>query len=84
MLYTGFIWGRWEMGLLTEVTEEMELELRIVEMEEKSGRGWSMTKQIRLARIAADAGSPQQTKAVISESGSDTGKPLSSRPCAKQ
>jgi sphingomyelin phosphodiesterase 2 len=39
MLYTGFIWGRWEMGLLTEVTEEMELELRIVEMEEKSGRG---------------------------------------------
>ncbi|WVQ78751.1 hypothetical protein IAT38_000838 [Cryptococcus sp. DSM 104549] len=33
-LYTGFVWGRWEEGLLTEVTEEMELELRVVEMEE--------------------------------------------------
>ncbi|KAK8861473.1 hypothetical protein IAR55_002294 [Kwoniella newhampshirensis] len=34
-LYTGFVWGRWEEGLLREVTEEMELELRVVEMEEK-------------------------------------------------
>lgn len=34
MLYLGFVWGRWELGLLTEVTEEMELELRVVEMEE--------------------------------------------------
>ncbi|WWC87756.1 uncharacterized protein L201_002648 [Kwoniella dendrophila CBS 6074] len=34
-LYTGFVWGRWEEGLLTEVTEEMELELRVAEMEEK-------------------------------------------------
>ncbi|WWD16616.1 hypothetical protein CI109_101044 [Kwoniella shandongensis] len=34
-LYTGFVWGRWEEGLLKEVTEEMELELRVVEMEEK-------------------------------------------------
>ncbi|WVR03926.1 hypothetical protein IAU60_000925 [Kwoniella sp. DSM 27419] len=34
-LYTGFVWGRWEEGLLTEVREEMELELRVVEMEEK-------------------------------------------------
>lgn len=33
-LYTGFVWGRWELGLLTETTEEMELELRVVEMEE--------------------------------------------------
>ncbi|KIR72821.1 inositol phosphorylsphingolipid-phospholipase C [Cryptococcus deuterogattii CA1014] len=37
-LYTGFIWGRWEVGLLTEVTEEMELELRVVEMEENVRR----------------------------------------------
>lgn len=36
MLYMGFIWGRWEMGLLTEVTEEMELELRVVDMEERA------------------------------------------------
>ena len=36
MLYTGFIWGRWEEGILKEVTEEMELELRVVEMEERS------------------------------------------------
>jgi sphingomyelin phosphodiesterase 2 len=34
-LYTGFVWGRWELGLLTETTEEMELELRVVEMEER-------------------------------------------------
>jgi sphingomyelin phosphodiesterase 2 len=34
MLYFGFVWGRWELGLLTEVTEEMELELRVSEMEE--------------------------------------------------
>ncbi|WWC60189.1 uncharacterized protein I303_102754 [Kwoniella dejecticola CBS 10117] len=34
-LYTGFVWGRWEAGLLTEVTEEMELELRVAEMEER-------------------------------------------------
>ncbi|WVQ94507.1 hypothetical protein IAU59_001586 [Kwoniella sp. CBS 9459] len=34
-LYTGFVWGRWEEGLLTEVTEEMEMELRVAEMEEK-------------------------------------------------
>ncbi|WWC68740.1 uncharacterized protein I206_102674 [Kwoniella pini CBS 10737] len=34
-LYTGFVWGRWEEGLLTEVTEEMELELRVAEMEER-------------------------------------------------
>ncbi|WVN85784.1 uncharacterized protein L203_100935 [Cryptococcus depauperatus CBS 7841] len=31
-LYTGYIWGRWEEGLLTEVTEEMELELKVTEM----------------------------------------------------
>lgn len=37
-LYTGFIWGRWEVGLLTEVTEEMELELRVVEMDENVHR----------------------------------------------
>ncbi len=30
MLYTGFIWGRWEAGLLSEVTDEMELELRAI------------------------------------------------------
>jgi sphingomyelin phosphodiesterase 2 len=36
MLYTGFVWGRWEKGLLTEVIEEMELELRVVEMEERA------------------------------------------------
>ena len=35
-LYTGFVWGKWEMGLLTETTEEMELELRVVEMEERT------------------------------------------------
>jgi sphingomyelin phosphodiesterase 2 len=35
-LYTGFVWGRWELGLLTETTEEMELELRVVEMEENA------------------------------------------------
>lgn len=35
MLYLGFVWGRWELGLLTEVTEEMELELRVSEMEER-------------------------------------------------
>ena len=34
MLYFGFVWGRWELGLLTEVTEEMELELRVSEMED--------------------------------------------------
>ncbi|WWC97082.1 hypothetical protein V866_003959 [Kwoniella sp. B9012] len=34
-LYTGFVWGRWEQGLLVEVTEEMELELRVAEMEER-------------------------------------------------
>jgi sphingomyelin phosphodiesterase 2 len=34
MLYLGFVWGRWELGLLTEVTEEMELELRVSEMED--------------------------------------------------
>ncbi|WRT65579.1 uncharacterized protein IL334_002524 [Kwoniella shivajii] len=34
-LYTGFVWGRWEEGLLLEVTEEMELELRVAEMEER-------------------------------------------------
>jgi sphingomyelin phosphodiesterase 2 len=34
MLYLGFVWGRWELGLLTEVTEEMELEMRVTEMEE--------------------------------------------------
>ena len=38
MLFTGFIWGRWEEGLLKEVIEEMELELRVVEMEERAGR----------------------------------------------
>ncbi|ODO09201.1 hypothetical protein I350_02801 [Cryptococcus amylolentus CBS 6273] len=37
-LYTGFVWGRWEEGLLTEITEEMELELRVVEMEENMNR----------------------------------------------
>ena len=37
-LYTGFVWGKWELGLLTETMEEMELELRVVEMEER-GRG---------------------------------------------
>ncbi|WVQ73712.1 hypothetical protein IAR50_003292 [Cryptococcus sp. DSM 104548] len=37
-LYTGFVWGRWEEGLLTEVTDEMELELRVVEMEENMNR----------------------------------------------
>ncbi|EIW68860.1 inositol phosphorylsphingolipid-phospholipase C [Tremella mesenterica] len=37
-LYTGWVWGRWEEGLLKEVTEEMELELRVVEMEERAGR----------------------------------------------
>ena len=36
LLYTGFVWGRWELGLLTETTEEMELELRVVEMEENA------------------------------------------------
>ena len=35
-LYTGFVWGRWELGLLTETTEEMELELRVVEMEDEA------------------------------------------------
>lgn len=35
MLYLGFVWGRWELGLLTEVTEEMELELKVSEMEER-------------------------------------------------
>ncbi|KAK4687628.1 sphingomyelin phosphodiesterase 2, partial [Tremellales sp. Uapishka_1] len=35
MLYTGFVWGRWEEGLLMEVTQEMELELRVVEMEDQ-------------------------------------------------
>lgn len=35
-LYTGFVWGKWELGLLTETTEEMELELRVVEMEERA------------------------------------------------
>lgn len=39
MLYLGFVWGRWELGLLTEVTEEMELELRVTEMEERGD--WS-------------------------------------------
>ncbi|ORX36491.1 Endonuclease/exonuclease/phosphatase [Kockovaella imperatae] len=34
-LYTGFVWGKWELGLLTETMEEMELELRVVEMEER-------------------------------------------------
>jgi len=38
MLYTGFVWGRWEEGILKEVMEEMELELRVVEMEEQAGR----------------------------------------------
>lgn len=38
MLYTGFVWGRWEQGILTETIEEMELELRVVEMEERGGR----------------------------------------------
>ena len=38
MLYTGFVWGRWEEGILKEVMEEMELELRVVEMEENLGR----------------------------------------------
>ena len=38
MLYTGFVWGRWEEGILKEVIEEMELELRVVEMEENAGR----------------------------------------------
>ena len=37
-LYTGFVWGRWEEGLLRETLEEMELELRVVEMEEKAAR----------------------------------------------
>ncbi|TYJ54443.1 hypothetical protein B9479_004859 [Cryptococcus floricola] len=37
-LYTGWAWGRWEEGLLTEITEEMELELRVVEMEENMKR----------------------------------------------
>lgn len=37
-LYWGFLWGRWEMGLLTEAIEEMELELRVVEMEERISR----------------------------------------------
>ena len=35
LLYTGFVWGKWELGLLTETMEEMELELRVVEMEER-------------------------------------------------
>ena len=35
-LYTGFVWGKWELGLLTETTEEMELELRVVEMEDEA------------------------------------------------
>jgi sphingomyelin phosphodiesterase 2 len=30
------VWGKWELGLLTETTEEMELELRVVEMEERA------------------------------------------------
>jgi len=37
LLYVGFLWGRWEQGILSEVTEEMELELRVVEMEERAG-----------------------------------------------
>ncbi|KAL7419697.1 phospholipase C type enzyme [Cryptotrichosporon argae] len=36
-LYLWFIWGRWEQGLLTETIEEMELELRVVEMEDRTG-----------------------------------------------
>lgn len=35
-LYWGFLWGRWELGKLTETIEEMELELRVVEMEERT------------------------------------------------
>ncbi len=33
MLYVGFVWGRWEDNLLKEVTGEMELECRVLEME---------------------------------------------------
>lgn len=36
LLYTGFIWGRWEEGILKEVIEEMELELRVVDMEDRA------------------------------------------------
>jgi sphingomyelin phosphodiesterase 2 len=36
--YLGFLWGKWEEGLLTEVREEMELELRVVEVEERATR----------------------------------------------
>ena len=35
MLYVGFVWGRWEEGLLTEVMAEIELELDVVEMEQR-------------------------------------------------
>jgi sphingomyelin phosphodiesterase 2 len=38
LFYLGFVWGRWEEGLLTEVTEEMELELRVIEVEERAAR----------------------------------------------
>ena len=37
MLYVGFVWGEWEQNLLLEVTEQMELELRVSELEEKGG-----------------------------------------------
>lgn len=37
MLYVGFVWGEWEQNLLMEVTEQMELELRGSELEEKGG-----------------------------------------------
>lgn len=35
LLYVGFVWGRWEEGLLTEVMSEIELELDVVEMEQR-------------------------------------------------
>ncbi|ORY29503.1 inositol phosphorylsphingolipid-phospholipase C [Naematelia encephala] len=38
MLYTGFVWGKWEQGILSETFEEMDLELRVVEMEERGVR----------------------------------------------
>jgi sphingomyelin phosphodiesterase 2 len=38
MLYVGFVWGEWEQNLLLETVEQMELELRVSELEEKGER----------------------------------------------
>jgi len=38
MLYVGFVWGEWEQNLLMETVEQMELELRVSELEEKGER----------------------------------------------